>query len=290
MKIAITGVGGLVGSCLVKQLASQHQIVPLKHTDLDITNKRAVQVVLQREQPEVIINCAVLNVDECEINPAQAHAINVAGPQYLAEAAQEVDAAIVHYSSNYVFAGREEKFYTIRDETLPVNNYGQTKLEGERAVREANPRHYIIRTSWVYGSGKANFLSIIHRQLQAGLRGKVVSDCWASATYVEDLAARTRAIIAGQHYGTYHVANEGVCSYVEFALEAGRLVGLSEAEAMALMELISDAEIKRPAKRPRYTPMQCLLSADLGLPPLRHWKAALADYISSPIPSDGTKA
>lgn len=281
MKIAITGAGGLVGSCLVKQLAAQHQILPLKHADLDITNQAAVQSLMQGERPDVVINCAVLNVDECETNPAQAHALNVAGPQYLAAAANEIGAALVHYSTNYVFDGKTEKFYTIHDATEPVNNYGQTKLDGERAVMAANPRHYILRTSWVFGIGKENFLSIIHRQLRAGKRGKVVSDCWASATYVEDLVTRTQEILARQQSGIYHVVNEGLCSYVEFAVEAGRLVGLSEAEALALMELIPDADIKRPATRPRYTPMHCELSAQLGLPPLRHWKEALAAYLAT---------
>jgi dTDP-4-dehydrorhamnose reductase len=280
MKIAITGAGGLVGSCLTKQLAAQHQVLPLKHADLDITNQNAVQAFVQREQPGVIINCAVLNVDECETNPAKANALNVAGPQYLAAAANEIGAAIVHYSTNYVFDGKTKKLYTLHDATEPVNNYGQTKLDGERAVMAANPRHYILRTSWVFGVGKENFLSIIHRQLRAGQRGKVVSDCWASAAFVEDLATRTQEILARQHPGLYHVVNEGICSYVEFAVEAGRLVGLSEADARALMELTPDAEIKRPATRPRYTPMQCLLSAELGLPPLRHWKDALAAYLA----------
>lgn len=280
MKIAITGAGGLVGSCLVKQFAAEHQVLELKHAVLDITNKAAVRDVILQERPEVILNCAVLNVDECETNPAKALALNVAGPQYLAEAAEEIGAAMVHYSTNYVFDGKEEKLYTIHDEPHPVNNYGQTKLDGETAVLRANPRSYIIRTSWVYGIGKENFLSIIHRQLQAGQRGKVVSDCWASATYVEDLARRTSELLTRQHSGIYHIVNEGVCSYVEFALEAGRLVGLSESQASALMELISDADIKRPAKRPRYTPMRCLLSEELGLVPMRHWKEGLADYIA----------
>ncbi len=281
MKIAITGAGGLVGSCLTKQLAHDHQILPLKHADLDITKQPAVNEFIARERPDVIINCAVLNVDECETDKAKAHALNVAGPQYLAAAAHEIGAAIVHYSTNYVFDGREEKSYTMHDEPRPVNNYGQTKLDGEQAVMQACTRHFIVRTSWVYGVGKANFLSIIHRNLKTGQHSKVVSDCWASATYVEDLATRTREIIDRNRSGIYHVVNEGICSYVEFTLEAGRLLGLSEAQVYELIELIPDAEIKRPAVRPRYTLMHCLLSAEIGLPPLRHWKAALAEYIST---------
>lgn len=280
MKIAITGAGGLVGSCLTKQLSTDFQVIPLRHADLDITSKTAVQEFAVRERPDVIINCAVLNVDECETDKPKAHAINVAGPQFLAEAAQEIGAAIVHYSTNYVFDGKGEKIYTIKDKAHPVNNYGQTKLDGELAVMAACPRHFIIRSSWVYGIGKENFLSIIHRNLKAGKHGKVVSDCWASAAYVEDLATRTLEIIERQRPGIYQVVNEGVCSYVEFTLEAGRLVGLSESQVCELIELISDAEIKRPAMRPRYTPMRCLLSAEIGLPPLRDWKEALAEYIT----------
>lgn len=281
MKIAITGAGGLVGSCLTKQLSTDHQILPLKHADLDITNQTEVHEFARRERPNVIINCAVLNVDECETDKEKAHAINVAGPQFLAEASNEIGASIVHYSTNYVFDGKEEKQYTIHDEPSPVNNYGQTKLDGEVAVMKACANHFIIRTSWVYGIGKANFLSIIHRNLKAGLQGKVVSDCWASAMYVEDLAARTSEIIERNQPGIYHVVNEGVCSYVEFTVEAGRLIGLSESQVYELIELIPDAEIKRPAIRPRYTPMRCLLSEEIGLPPLRHWKEALNDYISN---------
>lgn len=281
MKIAITGAGGLVGSGLTRRLASEHQLLPLKHADLDITDQATVSAFVQREKPDVIINCAVLNVDECETDRAKAQAINVAGPQFLAEAAQEIGAAIVHYSTNYVFDGKEEKVYTIHDEAHPVNHYGQTKLEGENAVIAACPRHFVIRSSWVFGVGKPNFLSIIHRNLKAGKRGKVVSDCWASATYVEDLVLRTQEILARQRAGIYQVVNDGICSYVEFTLEAGKLVGLTEAEVYDLIEPIRDAEIKRPATRPRYTPMRCLLSEEIGLPPLRHWKEALADYIAT---------
>lgn len=281
MKVAITGAGGLVGSTLVKRLTTDHEVLALKHADLDITNKQAVHALIDQTRPDLVINCAVLNVDECETDPAKAQSLNIDGPGYLAEAANEIGAEIVHYSTNYVFDGEEEKLYTILDPAIPVNNYGRTKLEGEKAVMTANPRHYILRTSWVYGIGKENFLSIIHRQLKAGQRGKVVSDCWASATYVEDLVQRTSEIIDLHHYGIYQVVNEGICSYVEFALEAGRLVGVKESDARELLELIRDADIKRPAKRPRYTPMRCLLSEQVGLRPLRHWKEALADYLKT---------
>ena len=113
MKIAITGAGGLVGSSLNKLLSKNHQVLALRHADLDITNNEAVQKFAAAEAPDVIINCAVLNVDECETDREKAYNLNVAGPKYLSEAARNCGAAIVHYSTNYVFDGKTEKIYTI---------------------------------------------------------------------------------------------------------------------------------------------------------------------------------
>lgn len=281
MKIAITGAGGLVGSALTRHLSLSHQIFSLKHSDLDITQPDAITEFFERERPNLLINCAVLNVDECETDPEKAIAINVTGPQALAAAANKVGAAIVHFSTNYVFDGEGEKIYSSDDAAHPINNYGQSKLDGENAVMNSCPHHFIIRTSWVYGVGKQNFLSLVHRDLKAGKRNKVVSDCWASSTYVEDLVSRTTEILDLQNYGIFHIVNEGVCSYLDFTYEAGNLIGLTETQISDLIELISEAEIKRPAKRPRFTPMRCSLSEKLGLKPLRHWKEALADYIDS---------
>src|ERR1043166_5200353 len=132
MKIAITGAGGLVGSHLARHFAAEHEVLALKHHDLDITDHAAVKRLVKRERPGAIINCAVLNVDECERDPALAAAVNTTGPRALAEAAAEVEAEIIHFSTNYVFDGKRTGTpYTMEDETRPVNVYGRTKLEGE---------------------------------------------------------------------------------------------------------------------------------------------------------------
>ena len=109
---------------------------------------------------------------------------------------------------------------------------------------------------------------------------RAIRDTWASVTYVEDLAARVEEIIAAGRHGLYHVVNEGVCTYEDFAREAARLAGLNEEEAARLIETVTESEVRRPARRPRYTPLRCMTSAELGLPPLRHWRAALAAYVS----------
>lgn len=288
MKIAISGASGLVGSHLARHFARSHEVLALKHGDLDITDREAVNRLIPSAEPSLVINCAVNAVDDCERDPEKAQAINVEGPRNLAQAASRVGAEFIHLSTNYVFDGEEmgRSPYTIEDEPRPVNVYGKTKVAGEKAVREACSRSYIIRTSWVYGRGKESFLCIVHADLLGKNRVRAIADIWSSTTYVADLAHRIGEILATGRYGTYHVVNGGVCSYYEFALEAGRLVGLSKNQLEPLIEIVREDQMKRAAPRPRYTPMRCLLSEKLGLPPMRDWRTALADYVGSTLASE----
>jgi dTDP-4-dehydrorhamnose reductase len=232
-------------------------------------------------RPQLIFNCAVIQVDDAEQEPAKAQQVNVDGSRFLAEAANEVGAEIVQFSTQYAFEGEPvgRLPYTTQDEPRPVNNYGRSKVAGEAAVRDKCSRSFIIRTSWVYGSGKRSFLCDVHQDLQAGRKVRAIDDIWSSTTYVADLIDRVMKIRATGHYGTYHVVNSGVCTYYEFALNAGRLVGLSRAQIDALIEITHERDMQRIAARPRYTPMRCLLSEHLGLAPLRDWREALAEYV-----------
>lgn len=280
MKLAITGAGGLVGQHLARYFAQACEVRALSHQDLDITDGAAVGAWCERERPDLIVNCAVLDVDRCEREPQLAEAVNVLGPRHLAKAALAAGAEIVHFSTNYVFDGRAHaRVYTQADEASPINVYGQTKLAGEQAVRAANPQSYVVRTSWVFGVGKQNFLSTVQRQLRAGQRVRAIADVWASATYVVDLVARVAEVLRHKRYGVYQLVNAGVPSYYDFAVEAARLVGLNDEAATRLIERVSEDEASRLAERPRYTPMRCVLSEELGLTPLRDWRAALADYL-----------
>jgi dTDP-4-dehydrorhamnose reductase len=281
MKILITGAAGLVGSHLARRLAPQHEIIALKHDALDITNQQAVHRRVADMRPQLIFNCAVIQVDESEEHPAKARAVNVDGAGFLAEAAQLTGAEIIHFSTQYAFDGEAvgRTPYTIEDQPQPVNNYGRTKVAGEEAVRKACARSFIIRTSWVYGSGKNSFLCVVHDDLRAGKKVRAIDDIWSSTTYVADLIERVMTIRSTGRYGTYHVVNDGVCSYYEFALEAGRGLGLTRAEIDPLIEITHERDMKRIAIRPRYTPLRCLLSEQLGLAPMRGWQAALAEYV-----------
>jgi len=281
MKVAIVGAGGLVGSEFARKLSPHHEVLCFTHSDLDITDSEAVNRVILNSRPELIINCAVLGVDACELNPSLARSVNVAGAENLAKAANAVAAEFVHLSSNYVFDGdrSRDSTYTIKDEPLPINIYGQTKLAGERAVSGATERCFIIRTSWVFGAGKNNFFSTALRSLRAAQKVRAITDVWASATSVPDLVSRVMDIVALHHYSTYHVVNSGVCSYYEYALEAARLLRIPEPDLTTLIQPVKLDDLLLRAQRPLYTPMSCTVSAEIGLAPLRDWRAALAEYI-----------
>jgi dTDP-4-dehydrorhamnose reductase len=285
VNVLITGAAGLVGRHLSTRLAREHEVLALKHSDLDIADRDAVRRCVADSRPAVIFNCAVIQVDEAEQNPAKARAVNAEGPRCLAEAASKAGAEIVQFSTQYAFDGEPvgRDLYTINDEPRPVNVYGKTKVAGEEAVRDACARSYIVRTSWVYGSGKNSFLCTVHNDLRSGKRVRTIDDIWSSTTYVEDLIDRVLLMLSKRRYGIYHVVNEGVCTYYEFALEAGRLIGVTPEQIDTLLEVTHERDMKRIAARPRYTPLRCLLSEEIGLPPMRDWREALAAYVKEDL-------
>lgn len=270
MIVLITGAGGLVASALALHY---EDVIALPHAAMDIANADAVEKVFDHAGPDLVINCAVIGVDACEKNPALAERVNVDGPANIARAAVRLGAAIVHFSSNYVFDGRRPRNepYGIDDVANPINVYGQTKLAGERAVLDANGRAFVIRTSWVYGPGKESFLSTAAAKLRRGERIQAISDTFANTTYVEDLAERVVAVAASDAYGLHQIVNEGVCSYEDFAREAAIIAGVPDRTARTLIEVVTEAEMNRPAPRPASTPMQCT-------PPMRPWQEALRAY------------
>jgi len=273
----IAGAGGLLGRAMhVRLEESGWRVVSFTHPELDITNDVDVQATVERIRPDVLINCvATADVDRCEIDSEWAYRVNEKGPESLARACRLVEAEIVHVSTDYVFDGSKTGFYTQEDEPLPQSAYGKSKLAGERAVRKQNERSYIVRTSWLFGVGGKNFGSRVIEYARNGAVLKGVMDQTSIPTYAPDLATRIEEIIELGIHGLYQVTSTGPTTWLEFARLALDLAGLQDVK----LEPVTRDSLNQRAPRPHNSAMRCLLSEKLQLPPLRHWKDALKEFV-----------
>lgn len=257
-KFLITGAKGQVGYCLTQQLQGKHEILAVDRDELDITDQSAVKNAIENFHPDVIINAAAHTaVDRAETEVELSKAINVKGPQYLAEAAKDVGATILHISTDYVFDGQREGKYKETDATDPQGVYGKTKLEGEQAVAKANDKFIVLRTAWVFGEHGNNFVKTMLRLAKTRDTLGVVADQIGGPTYAGDIAASliqiAEKIIAGEdvQYGIYHFTGEPCISWYDFAKAIfAEAVSQKVLEKAPLVNSITTADYPTPAKRP----------------------------------------
>ena len=257
-KFLITGANGQVGYCLTQQLQGEHEILAVGRNELDITDQSAVKKAIENFCPNVIINAAAHTaVDRAETEIELSKAINVKGPQYLAEAAKSVGAAILHISTDYVFDGQRAGKYKESDATDPQGVYGRTKLEGEQAVAAANDKFIVLRTAWVFGEHGNNFVKTMLRLAKTRDTLGVVADQVGGPTYAGDIAKAliqiAEKIIAGEkvEYGVYHLTGEPYVSWYEFAKTIfAEAVSQNVLEKSPLVNAITTADYPTPAKRP----------------------------------------
>lgn len=257
-KFLITGANGQVGYCLTQQLQGEHEILAVGRNELDITDQSAVKKAIENFCPNVIINAAAHTaVDRAETEIELSKAINVKGPQYLAEAAKSVGAAILHISTDYVFDGQRAGKYKESDATDPQGVYGRTKLEGEQAVAAANDKFIVLRTAWVFGEHGNNFVKTMLRLAKTRDTLGVVADQVGGPTYAGDIAKAliqiAEKIIAGENveYGVYHFTGEPYVSWCDFAKAIfAEAVLQNVLEKAPLVNAITTADYPTPAKRP----------------------------------------
>lgn len=281
MKIAVTGAGGMVGRATVAHCAARgDQVFAYERQNLDIGDEAAVAAAFDESQPEAVINCAAwTDVDGCESDRDRAYLVNARGPEILAAQSRKVGAVLVTISTDYVFDGAKQGFYTQRDDPRPASVYGAAKLEGERRAQVASARTVVVRTGWIFGPGGKNFLSLIVALARRGQRLKVITDAYGTPTYAPDLAARLRELAARDLPGIYHVVNGGKgVSYEGFARRALQAANLARVE----LEPVRSDALSRPAPRPRNSRLQCLLSEAVGLRPLPAWQEAVNDFVAAP--------
>jgi dTDP-4-dehydrorhamnose reductase len=280
MRVLITGSKGQLGRELQRALRSQSdrpEFLALDLPELDVTDADAVERAIGQAKPDLVIHAAALtDTSLCEEDPALATRVNGQGALHVAEACRRVDAAMVCVSTNEVFDGARREPYGESDEPRPVNAYGRSKLEGERLVQGTLPRHYVVRTAWLYAEGGSNFPAKVLRLAQDRRELSMVTDEVATPTWARDLAPAIIRLTAHPAYGTYHLTNAGYCSRYEWAAEVLRLAGRGD----VTLRPITSAEFSGGPPKPPFTALRNEAAARLGIT-LRPWEEALGEYLGS---------
>ena len=255
----------------VAELAG-HETFALDRAALDVTDAAAVERLFAELRPDLAINCAAwTDVDGAESAEQQALKLNADAARNVAAAAAAVGAAVVLPSTDYVFDGTAVRPYVESDPTNPQSAYGRTKLVGEHEAAAANPRHFVVRTSWLFGTGGRNFVDTM---LGLAPRGevRVVHDQFGSPTYTAHLADGLLRLAATEDYGIHHMTGDGHCSWYEFAREIFARAGIA-----CEVTPVTTAEFPRPAPRPAYSVLASEWPRPIRLP---DWRDGLRSYLA----------
>ena len=279
MKIALLGANGQLGQDLQRALRS-HDVRAFTRMDFDVTDHARSRSVLMDAAPAVVLNTTAYHrVDDCETHADLAYAVNALAVLNLVRVANDLDAILVHVSTDYVFDGKADQPYTEQSEPVPLSVYAKSKLAGESLVRTFARKHILIRTCGLYGAAGShrkggNFVQTMLAKAKRGEAIQVVNDQVVTPTYTADLASQIAHILPTGYLGLFHMTNEGSCTWYEFARAIFELSGI-EAD---LSPTTSEA-YKTPAIRPKYSVLENARLKDLGLNQMRHWRDALAAYL-----------
>ncbi len=293
MKILITGASGQLGTEIQRQLKNggsalgcvperlkNATVIATDVAELDITDRDATIAYVRRHQPDTIISCAAFtNVDGCETNPEAAFKVNAIGASNLAQAAERINARLIHVSTDYVFRGEGDKPLDESERVDPKSVYGKTKALGEEYVKNFCHRYFIVRTAWLYGYAGKNFVKTIVNAGKKFGKLEVVSDQLGNPTNAEDLAHHILQLAVSHDYGVYHCTGEGVCSWYEFASEIIRLSGV-DATVTPCTSAEYSAKHPAAADRPAWSALENRMLACTVGNHMRDWKEALADFFA----------
>lgn len=282
MRVLILGKNGMLGQDMQKVFGDT-DMVALGQSELDITDQEAVFETFMSIQPDVVINCTGYTyVDNAEEEEELANAVNGYAVGVLARACREIDATLVHFSTDYVFFGNKKGGYNEEDATHPINAYGRSKALGEQLIfdemeslDDVNPRegrYFIIRTSWLFGRHGKNFVDTMLELARTKNTLRVVDDQHGKPTYTIDLCEQVKWLITSHEYpsGIYHITNEGETTWFHFAK---KIFELSKIRSRVVP--CATDEFPRPARRPKHSALN-----NNQLPKLRPWEEALQDYLA----------
>jgi len=269
-KVLILGSKGMLGQALTQEF-QDYQLIAWDKKDLDITDRKKLQDKISQLQPDIVINAAAdTDVEKAESNQEQILKINGKAVGNLAQIAKKINAILIHYSTDYVFDGKNRKGYKETAQPNPINVYGKSKFLSEALLRSNCDRYYLIRSSWMFGKGGINFVDKILRKAANNAKLDVVNDQWGKPTYTRDLAAATKQILEQERpFGIYHLTNEGKINWYQFSRKI-----LAIAKSKTKVSPVSSQNYPTQAKRPMYSAL-----LNTKLPKLRHWEEALEEYL-----------
>ena len=285
-RIIVIGAKGRLGAALVREYQRDYEVTSYDRRQLDLGQLNRVRSALAGAKFDLLINCAALtNVDYCESNRKEAFLVNAEAPRLLAEICRDKAAKLIHFSTDYVFDGKKTDPYVEEDKAVPLSVYGKSKLEGERRVLEASSQHLVVRLSWVFGPDKPSFIDQIIQRAREKDVVTAVADKFSAPTFTIDVAGWLRLAVEKNANGILHLANNGGCSWQEwaqYAIDVCRSLGLPlKAERVGAVSL---ADMKNfVARRPVHTVLSSAkFTALTGVQP-RHWREAVAEYISAHV-------
>lgn len=278
MKISLIGSTGQLGHDLAKTLESEHEVIGLTHQNIEVADYNSI-LTLKEQKPDVIINTAAFHkTDQCEAEPLKTFSVNAVGPKNVVAISKELNATAVFISTDYLFSGSKNEPYTEDDIPDPINTYGISKLAGEFFTKQ-HPNHYIFRVASLFGvagaSGKGgNFVETMITKAKKNEPISVVDDMWMSPTYTKDAAETIKKILELQlPFGTYHLTNQGSCTWFQFAQEIFKLTSLAPD-----LKRIETSKIQTKAKRPLFSVLKSVKLPKYNLE-MRSWKEALFSYL-----------
>jgi dTDP-4-dehydrorhamnose reductase len=284
MKIAVVGANGQLGSDVAAAFVNHgDEVVPLTHSDIELSNIASVSVCLKEVRPQLVVNTAAMHhVENCEREPEKAFSVNGLGTRNLALVARETGATLMHVSTDYVFDGAKGSPYEESDAPNPLNVYGNTKLSGEYFVRGTVDKHFVLRTSAIYGrspcraKGGLNFIELMLKLAKERGEVRVVDSEFITPTPTAEIARQMVALSRAECYGLYHATAEGSCSWYEFAGEIFALTGTK-----VNLKVAGPNEFPAKVPRPKYSVLENrgLKSHELSV--FKHWQEGVREYLFS---------
>lgn len=288
MKVLVTGVKGQLGYDTVNELEKRgHSAVGVDIEEMDITNAEEVNCVIKDVNPDAVIHCAAwtaVDAAEDEENISKVRAVNAKGTENIAKVCRELDIKMIYISTDYVFNGQGTHFWEPdENDFAPLNVYGQTKYEGECAVKENLDKYFIVRIAWVFGKNGKNFIKTMLNLGKTHKELRVVNDQIGSPTYTYDLAKLLADMVETEKYGIYHATNEGICSWYDFACEIFKQAvetGRDEYKDVKVIPVTTAEYGESKAKRPFNSRMSKEKLTEMGFEKLPDWKDALKRYLN----------